>query len=197
MCPGNRDRLSSSPTIAYDAVALASSDADRVASIWRGVDATSKIPKAKAVALAVRRMGFASTRERWEDRLLDAMIALEALLLSDNGKDRGELRFRMSFRAAQALPNNVSSFTSGEIFFVMKHAYDVRSALAHGSDVNVGNMFNIRERRISHGMLLEVVMQIGRLLTESAIEAVSLEKRYFIDWDEKLARYLDSMSSRI
>ena len=170
---------------------LSSPDAGRIRSIWHGVDAVSKFPKAKAVAMAVRRMGFASMRERWEDRFLDVMIALEALLLSDPSPERGELRFRMAFRAAQSLPNGVGDFTSGEIFIAMKHAYDVRSALAHGGDANGGEVFNIRGRKISLEALLGLVSEIGRSLTESAIEAVLRDKRYFIDWEGQLTAYFD------
>ncbi len=60
--------------------------------------ATSKA----VLANAVRRFSFATERERPDDRLVDLMIAAESLFLGgeDNPTDRGELRYRLSLRAA-------------------------------------------------------------------------------------------------
>lgn len=61
-----------------------------------------------------------------EDRTLDAMIGIEALLL-DN---QPELKFRMALRAAAALRDDYEPVT---IFGIAKNVYDHWSEIAHGA----------------------------------------------------------------
>ncbi|GAC1411345.1 MAG: hypothetical protein NVSMB64_21050 [Candidatus Velthaea sp.] len=174
-------------------IMLSTPDASKLCSLRLGIEAVLKYPKAKAVELAVRRMGFASMRERWEDQFLDVMIAIESLLLSDQKSDRGgELSFRIALRAAQALPNGIGDYTSGEVFVAMRRAYDVRSSLAHGGDVDVTKGYRIRDRTVTLEQLLRFVMDVSQSLCDSGIQIVLKDNRYFIDWDLKLSAHLDS-----
>lgn len=79
----------------------------------------------KFVGLAARRSIRAMMRTDDEDRTLDAMIGIEALLL-DN---QPELKFRMALRAAAALHQSYDPHT---IFGLAKSVYDHRSEIAHG-----------------------------------------------------------------
>ncbi len=86
-----------------------------------------KTNRQKAVDLAVRRLAYAMERKRPEDRLIDLMIAAEAVLLSDMNP---ELRFRFALRGAWFVTSD--PHRRRRCFDFLKRAYDVRSAIAHG-----------------------------------------------------------------
>ena len=67
------------------------------------------------------------------DRLIDAWIGLESLLLP--AEKEGELRFRASLRGAWFLAEN--SADRARIFAELKKSYDCRSAVVHGSEKSV------------------------------------------------------------
>lgn len=84
---------------------------------------------------SIHRFNLAFDRGLLDDRLVDLVIAAEALFLSDtNSKDRGELRFRFSLRAAKFI--NHPTFSEHEVFRVMRDAYDGRSSIVHGGTAN-------------------------------------------------------------
>ncbi|MFL0180288.1 hypothetical protein [Mycobacterium sp. SMC-15] len=95
-----------------------------VAEIIPAFSALSSAPK--NVGVAARRAIRAMMRTDDEDRTLDSMIGIEALLL-DN---QAELSFRMALRAAAALS---SEFDPAMIFALAKKVYDHRSEIAHGA----------------------------------------------------------------
>lgn len=99
-------------------------DANQVTEIASAFGSLSTAPK--YVGLASRRAIRAMMRTDDEDRTLDAMIGIEALLL-DN---QPELKFRMALRAAAALYDEYEPAT---IFGIAKNVYDHRSEIAHGS----------------------------------------------------------------
>ncbi|HEY1692600.1 MAG TPA: hypothetical protein VGG39_10590 [Polyangiaceae bacterium] len=84
----------------------------------------------KWIALPVRRFGFAAKRTTEEDRIVDLMIAAEALFLNDVGEaGRGELRYRLSLRASLFIK---CGYPRRKVFEFFKRAYDLRSAVVHG-----------------------------------------------------------------
>jgi hypothetical protein len=84
-----------------------------------------------AMSMACSRLSDAQIRVRPEDRIVDAVIGLEALLLAGLTKDdrRGELKYRFSI-------NYASLFDGAHVrhlaFRTAKDLYDVRSTVAHG-----------------------------------------------------------------
>jgi hypothetical protein len=114
-------------------------DADMAAElqqIWREAHDDS-FPQNKALALAVCRLGFATQRERPEDRLIDVFIAAEAFYLTDaagSAKDRGDLKYRLALRAAVWSEGTLESWTRREVLAQMRLGYDLRSAVAHGGE---------------------------------------------------------------
>jgi hypothetical protein len=77
------------------------------------------------------RYNLAFDRGLLADRIVDLVIAAEALFLGDlDVHDRGELRFRFALRAAKFIEHQ--SYSELEIFRVMRRAYDARSAIVHG-----------------------------------------------------------------
>lgn len=79
------------------------------------------------IAIALRRFHFAAQRKRSEDRLIDLLIAAEALFLPDGG---GELRYRLSQRLAFFLHDDPTKRM--DVFEDIKKAYDIRSKIVHG-----------------------------------------------------------------
>jgi hypothetical protein len=68
------------------------------------------------------------------ERLLEHAIALEALYLNDNSKERGELTYRLAIRAARFLENGLEE--RKETFSVVAKLYNFRSRIAHGEDIS-------------------------------------------------------------
>ncbi len=115
----------------------------------------------------LRRMGMANTRVSLEDKLLDAFIALEAMVLSDSG-ERGELSFRMSIRLARFLSAN--SKERQDIFHKSRKAYDLRSTVVHGGQLKPSDKELIPE-------FLEIAAKATRKYLQT------LNKRPDFDWN--------------
>ena len=80
---------------------------------------------------SIHRFNLAFDRGLLADRIVDLVIAAEALLLGDlDEKYRGELRFRFALRAAKFIEH--PNYGERDIFRVMRQAYDARSAIVHG-----------------------------------------------------------------
>jgi Apea-like HEPN len=92
------------------------------------------VRKRKFLDIAMRRYSYAHERHRLEDKIVDLLIAAEALFLSDQKEDpyKGEIRYRLSLRAAAFLAPEGES--RRRIFRQMRAAYDLRSAVVHGTE---------------------------------------------------------------
>jgi hypothetical protein len=101
---------------------------------WDGLQSEG-VQRRKFLDTAVRRYSYAHERHRLEDKIVDLLIAAEALFLSDHKDDpyKGEIRYRLSLRAAAFLAKDREA--RSRIFRQMRAAYDLRSAVVHGSDV--------------------------------------------------------------
>jgi hypothetical protein len=82
-----------------------------------------------SLQIAVSRFNGQYTRSSAEDRLIDAVVALEAIYLAGVND---ELKFRLAIRAATHLGGNDKSERS-RIFELVTNAYDLRSTIVHGS----------------------------------------------------------------
>lgn len=85
----------------------------------------------KRLALASRRLNLCLMRETEEDSILDATIAMEALLSDD---ERQEMTHKLALRMAalSGLSKDIKK-TPAEVCRDMKHIYRFRSAVVHGS----------------------------------------------------------------
>jgi|AP95_1055475.scaffolds.fasta_scaffold05073_2 hypothetical protein len=81
--------------------------------------------------LALRRFDFGYQRSMPEDKLIDYMIAFEALLLRKD--ERQELEYRLSLRGATLLGSN--SVNRKVIFDELKAGYKERSNIVHGGSI--------------------------------------------------------------
>ena len=82
----------------------------------------------KALNIAIKRFNDSFTRREVEDRIIDLMIAFEAMFLKEN--EKMELTFKLSLRTAIFLEDVDAE--SENLFEFMKKAYDTRSDIVHG-----------------------------------------------------------------
>ena len=92
------------------------------------------------VRLAVRRFESVYTRglRQREDRIIDQLIALEALAGSGT-----ELRFRLAFRISALLASDDDERLA--LFEAMKRYYDVRSKIVHGGDLRAAELSLVQD----------------------------------------------------
>lgn len=140
----------------------------------------------KPLVLALRRFSYAKERSRAEDRLIDLMIAAEALFLSDvgNEKYRGELRYRLALRAGLFIGS--SSSEAKGVFELFRNAYDARSAFVHGSSRTTPVL--LKGERVG---LEKFVERVEDRLRDAIRKAVRLSAdgrtvRGVVDWDALL-----------
>jgi hypothetical protein len=100
-----------------------------------------------AMETACRRLADAETRNRAEDQIVDAVIGMEALLLAALGREdrRSELKYRFSINYSTLFPDPADRRLA---FKIAKDLYDLRSTLAHGSDVGQPP-YRVGEERLS------------------------------------------------
>ena len=84
-----------------------------------------------AMEMACSRLADAENRTRSEDRIVDAVIGMEALLLAGIEDRRGELSFRFSLNYAMLFPPDQRQHA----YRVARDLYGLRSSIAHGSSL--------------------------------------------------------------
>lgn len=104
-------------------------------------------PLRPSMEMACSRLADAQTRIRPEDRLVDAVVGLEAILLAALGSDdrRGELKFRFALHYSTLHPTVEERLSA---FRKAKDLYDIRSRIAHGSTTDKRE-HRVGDRRMS------------------------------------------------
>jgi hypothetical protein len=124
--------------------ALKAEDIQPLAELWRQLRSEG-FEKRPWLSVATKRFSFAMDRLRWDDQLVDFMIAAEALFLSDMGGDKyqGEKRFRLALRAGHFVES--PSYSQREVYRMMRRFYDARSTVVHGGAEDTKNPPNVAE----------------------------------------------------
>lgn len=122
--------------------------------------------------LAVRRIGYSRERHREEDRLIDLMIAAEALFLPTDDQEVG---YKLALRAAY-FGDDSDRFRR---FDDMRKAYGERSKLVHG---------NGPRRRLTPAQLKEISDRVDGYLREALFRFLPMAQQQpkgdLVDWDE-------------
>jgi hypothetical protein len=134
------------------------------------------------LAFSIHRFNLAFDRGLLADRLVDLVIAAEALLLGDlDDKYRGELRFRFALRAAKFIAH--PTYAQRDVFRVMRQAYDARSAIVHGGSPKDTRLPNDSSAKLP--ALTDAVEELVRLGLRKALamkdEGAKLKQSNF--WD--------------
>jgi len=100
-----------------------------------------------ALELACSRLSDAEARNRPQDRLLDAVIGLEAILLVSVGTDdrRGELSNRFSLNFSTLFDGAEERFRQ---YLIARDMYRHRSIIAHGGSIE-GTNLRVGDERVS------------------------------------------------
>lgn len=109
---------------------LIKEEKDRFIEFWK-LYCSLDVHETHYLSVAIRRFSQANERTRVEDKIIDFFISAEALFLSSGGSFQGELKYRLSHRAAMFIESNAEK--QREMFKFMQKAYDVRSAIVHGT----------------------------------------------------------------
>jgi hypothetical protein len=155
-------------------------EAKALPAFWAAFQRARGTPFLGATA---RRFGYAGERHRPEDRLVDLMIAAEALFLSDTAeaKERGEMRFRLSLRFAWFVEADSSS--RQERFRHIRNAYDARSALVHGGVLDENLLKLPGEGQVTLTKFVDATEDILRVALRKAIETAPFSKGKLVDWN--------------
>jgi len=111
---------------------LSENDVPQFLNLWHLLE-----QKAANFPFSIHRFNLAFDRGLLADRIVDLVIAAEALFLSDIGNEpyRGELRYRIALRAAKFIDH--PNYVEHDIFCVMRQAYDIRSVVVHSGSTEV------------------------------------------------------------
>src|SRR6266404_1137247 len=146
-----------------------------------------RVKDRKFLEVAIRRFGYAHERHRIDDKIVDVLIAAEALFFSDfnEGSYIGEIRYRLSLRAALFLASDTE--VRRGIFRWMKAAYDIRSDVAHGRRWNSKHLPKYGDG--SQATPEQFVWQIQEYLRRAILKAIHLGSQpdtphALVDWDE-------------
>ena len=113
---------------------LEHTETDELVALWRDVG-NPRVQSKRFLTTAIRRFGFAGERPRPEDRILDLMIAAEALFTPGT---QTEVSHKVALHAAAFVSREDA--TVADVFKTMKQAYNARSAIAHGGEPEIGQL---------------------------------------------------------
>lgn len=135
------------------------------------------VSKDHALEVALRRFADAKNRPRTDDRLIDLMIAAEALFLQDDGS---ELSYRLALRASAFLGEGPEHRRL--IFNTFRELYSLRSRAVHGTRLSA-----VQQQEL--GRLLPLGEGLLGQALRSACELVATNQRGFLDqmrgrWDD-------------
>ena len=127
-------------------------------SIEEFTNRVSQSGQMRYINVAIRRFNACNSEIDSEDRLIDAMIALEALYLGDN-ESTSELGYRLSLRTAALLGSTYDE--ARHIQTLVKSAYDrLRSKVVHGRQI--GTLSLGRKEMLASEVLDEILGYVRR-----------------------------------
>ena len=132
------------------------------------------------LAMALRRFNMASERRQLDDRIVDLMIGAESLFLHDVGgpRDRGELRFRLAFRAAKFVES--PRYSERQVFNLMRKSYDARNRVVHGGTIKDTKLPDNTTANL--GDFISEIEEVMRLGIRKALTDPKIGRRDF--WDD-------------
>ncbi|TGK41279.1 HEPN domain-containing protein [Leptospira andrefontaineae] len=155
---------------------LKNGEEGRAIDLWRRLNLVSiNLPNFLVVALS--RYSQSVLKSAYEDKIIDLMIAAEAIFLQSESDVNGELNYRLSHRAALFLEQDPNK--QREIYRFFKSAYSMRSKIVHGSTLE------IKKGQMS---LNECVDLLNRYISYSIEKIVDLMRqqkntKFKVDWD--------------
>jgi hypothetical protein len=115
---------------------LHASEAQEFSDFWESF-AHTDTEKPSPLSMAIRRFDYAQERQRLEDRLVDYMVAFEALFFKEG--EAGEFRHKLAVRTARLLRHSLDNRQT--VAKEMGRFYQLRSAVVHGENVELSDEF--------------------------------------------------------
>jgi hypothetical protein len=161
---------------------LGGDEVDALVRLWKQLHARG-VRMTRHVTLAARRFAYKGERSRVDDQLVDLIVAAEALFLADSDEEgRGELRFRLSSRAASYIRD--ASKSRRAVFRTFMAAYRMRSRLVHGGEARP---VTLNGEQVSAERMVELIEDLLRIALRQALEEASQKPgRWTIDWESLL-----------
>ena len=161
---------------------LSKGEAEDLVNFWEMFKEVD-FKKYRFIELAIRRFNLAHVRKELEDKLIDLMIALEALYLLNTDQ---ELGFKLAIRAAFILGKDKGKSEEKEkIYKFLKNAYKIRGGIVHGNK-------RLEEKiKLSDGEEISAqnfILQLEDHLRQSIIHFINLSMNYEV---KEISRYLD------
>jgi len=143
-----------------NALEIPKSKSSWLKNIWKNYTSV-EIQKNKAFRVATNRLYYSFNRYHPEDQVVDLMIAFEAIFVR-----RGE---RISLKLPQRCSSFLQSyFQKQQLFQFMKDAYNVRSRLVHGDNLETGDLKYLGKNLT----LQEWANQLSKILSLSLLEYI-------------------------
>ena len=163
---------------ASETYSITAGEIESIKKLWEVYDRRSW-SKHKFLRVAIDRLNYGLTRARAEDRIIDYVVSLEAILLHDlQASDRGELRNRFALRGARLLGSSLGDRKG--IFKDLRAAYDVRSAIVHGAtNLPLPKNTNVDD-------FVELVSTYLRTLIKTFLDYAETGAPVLVDWDNVL-----------
>lgn len=162
---------------------LSKQELPQLRKLWHQSNNPESTKKRHFLSVALRRFSQAKDRVDPEDTVIDLFICAEALFLSEMNTDRGEMRYRLSHRAALFVEAHATTRTTA--FRFMKKMYDVRSQIVHGTTKRLD--LPTKEDGAKY-TLQECCARLEDYLRSALKKALELAQnpsaqKYLIDWD--------------
>jgi hypothetical protein len=136
---------------------------------WRTIQ-KQRDRKNQALVLAVRRLWLGSQRDRVEDRLLDLMIAAEALYIGTEKEGvTGDLTYRVALHAGYWADEHLLGFSKLDTSDLLRKAYGARSKITHG-----GTAKDSYDWQGAPRSLAEMVNQVEVVVRQGILKALNL-----------------------
>lgn len=140
----------------------------------------TKLPDKNFLSVGIRRFSQSNERSNIEDRIIDLMIAAESIFLSSGGSFQGELKYRLSHRAAMFLEDDTKK--QKYVFEFMQKAYDVRSAIVHGSSPKLPKKIDETEYTLDE-FCNDIEKYLRTSIKKAMTQVINAEdKTNIIDW---------------
>lgn len=160
---------------------LSKDDAEDLVNFWEMFKEVD-FEKYGFIELAIRRFNLAHVRKELEDKLIDLMIAFEALYLIHTDQ---ELGFKLATRAAFILGKDNGKTEKEKVYTFLKKAYSTRSGIVHGNKHLDKNIKLSDDEEIS---VLDFLLQLEDYLRQSIIHFINLSMNYEV---KEISQYLD------
>jgi len=118
----------------FNSYELKPEEIGEVIELWNQIQ-SSKIESYKEFTLALRRIGYAMDRNRFDDKLVDLVISYESLFLKKG--EQSELVYRISLRVSKLLESDYKLRL--KVKKEIKNIYSLRSKIVHGVEYSVNN----------------------------------------------------------